>query len=139
MLENSCRPILDVLLQNDELKDTHVPTRPFLSVMKLVGYHITGGRGVCVCVCMRMCVCVTIPHPQFPMFAFDRFSVPEFPHSSATSNIISGSRTLASPEVPQGALGDRACPMQCSQPCPMPANRHLTGLTWFPITLYYIK
>ena len=69
----------------------------------------------------------------------DRYRVPEFPHSSATFNIISGSRILISPKVLQGALGDSACPTQCSQPCPMPANRHLTGLTWFPIVLYYIK
>ena len=68
-----------------------------------------------------------------------RYCVPEFPHSSATFNIISGSRILTSPKVLQGALGDSTCPMQCSQPCPMPANRHLTGLTWFPIVLYYIK
>ena len=69
----------------------------------------------------------------------DRYRVPKFPHSSATFNIISGFRILASPKVLQGALGDSACPMQCSQLCPMPANRHLTGLTWFPIVLYYIK
>ena len=69
----------------------------------------------------------------------DRYRVPEFPHSSATFNIISGFSILASPEVLQGALGDSTCPMQCSQLCPMPANRHLTGLTWFPIVLYYIK
>ena len=69
----------------------------------------------------------------------DRYRVPEFPHSSATFNIISGFRILASPKVLQGALGDSTCPTQCSQPCPMPANRHLTGLTWFPIVLYYIK
>ena len=68
-----------------------------------------------------------------------RYCVPKFPHSSATFNIILGSRILASPEVLQGALGDSACPTQCSQPCPMPANRHLTGLTWFPIVLNYIK
>ena len=70
---------------------------------------------------------------------YDRYRVPEFPHSSATFNIISGSHILASSKVLQGALGDSACPMQCSQPCPMPANRHPTGLTWFPIVLYYIK
>ena len=69
----------------------------------------------------------------------DRYHVPEFPHSSATFNIISGFCILASPKVLQGAFGDSACPMQCSQPCPMLANRHLTGLTWFPIVLYYIK
>ena len=68
-----------------------------------------------------------------------RYCVPKFPHSSATFNIISGFRILTSPEVLQGALGDSTCPMQCSQPYPMPANRHLTGLTWFPIVLYYIK
>ena len=68
-----------------------------------------------------------------------RYHVPEFPHSSATFNIISGSHILTSPKVLQGALGDSACPTQCSQPCPVPANRHLTGLTWFPIVLYYIK
>ena len=68
-----------------------------------------------------------------------RYHVPKFPHSSATFNIISGSRILTSPKVLQGALGDSTCPMQCSQPCPMPANRHLTGLTWLPIVLYYIK
>ena len=68
-----------------------------------------------------------------------RYHVPKFPHSSATFNIISGFHILTSPKVLQGALGDSACPMQCSQPCPMPANRHLTGLTWFPIVLYYIK
>ena len=69
----------------------------------------------------------------------DRYRVPEFPHSSATFNIISGFRILASPKVLQGAFGDSACPMRHSQPCPMLANRHLTGLTWFPIVLYYIK
>ena len=69
----------------------------------------------------------------------DRYRVPEFPHSSATFNIISGSHILASPKVLQGAFGNSACPMWCSQPCPMLANRHLTGLTWFPIVLYYIK
>ena len=68
-----------------------------------------------------------------------RYCVPEFPHSSATFNIILGFHILASPEVLQGSLGDSACPMQCSQPCPLPANRYLTGLTWFPIVLYYIK
>ena len=68
-----------------------------------------------------------------------RYHVPEFPRSSATFNIILGFHILASPEVLQGALGDSICPTQCSQPCPMPANRHLTGLTWFPIVLYYIK
>ena len=61
------------------------------------------------------------------------------PHSSATFNVNSGFRILASPKVLQGACGDSACPMQHSQPCPMLANRHLTGLTWFPIVLYYIK
>ena len=70
---------------------------------------------------------------------YDRYRVPEFPHSSATFNIISGFHILASPKVLQGAFGDSTCPMQCSQPCPMLANRHLTGLTWFPIVLYYIK
>ena len=69
----------------------------------------------------------------------DRYCVPEFPHSSATFNIISEFCILASPKVLQGALGDSACPMQCSQPCQIPANRHLTGLTWFPIVLYHIK
>ena len=64
---------------------------------------------------------------------------PEFPHSSATFNIILGSRILTSPEVLQGTLGDSTCPTQCSQPCPMPANRHLRDLTWFPIVLNYIK
>ena len=64
-----------------------------------------------------------------------RYRVPEFPHSSATFNIILGSCFLTSPEVLQGSLGDSACPMQCSQPYPTPANRHLTGLTWFPIVL----
>ena len=71
--------------------------------------------------------------------SFVRYRVPKFPHSSATFNIISGFRILTSPKVLQGALGDSACPAQCSQPYPMPANRHLTGLTWFPIVLYYIK
>ena len=69
----------------------------------------------------------------------DRYCVPEFPHSSATFNILSGSCILASPKVLQGAFGDSACPTQHSQPCPMLANRHPTGLTWFPIVLYYIK
>ena len=64
---------------------------------------------------------------------------PKFPHSSATFNIILGSHILTSPEVLQGALGDNACPTQCSQPCPVPANRHLTGLTWFPIVLILYK
>ena len=64
---------------------------------------------------------------------------PKFPHSSATFNIILGSHILASSEVLQGSLGDCACPMQCSQPYPMPAKRHLTGLTWFPIVLNYMK
>ena len=68
-----------------------------------------------------------------------RYRVPEFPHSSATFNIILGSHILASPKVLQGALGDSTCPTQCSQPYPTPANRHLTGLTWFPIVLNYIK
>ena len=68
-----------------------------------------------------------------------RYRVPEFPHSSATFNIILGSRILTSPKVLQGAFGNSACPTQCSQPCPMPANRHPTGLTWFPIVLNYIK
>ena len=64
-----------------------------------------------------------------------------YPNSSlkCNLNIISGFRILASPKVLQGAFGDSACPMQCSQPCPMLANRHLTGLTWFPIVLYYIR
>ena len=69
----------------------------------------------------------------------DRYRVPKFPHSSATFNILSGFHILASPKVLQGAFGDSACPMRCSQPRPMLANRHLTGLTWFPIVLYYIK
>ena len=69
----------------------------------------------------------------------DRYHVPKFPHSSATFNIISGFRILASPIVLQGAFGNSTCPMRHSQPCPMLANRHLTGLTWFPIVLYYIK
>ena len=69
----------------------------------------------------------------------DRYRVPEFPHSSATFSILSGFHILASPKVLQGAFGDCACPMQCSQPCPMLANRHPTGLTWFPMVLYYIK
>ena len=68
-----------------------------------------------------------------------RYHVPKFPHSSATFNIILGSHILTSPEVLQGSLDDSACPTQGSQPCPVPANRHLTGLTWFPIVLYYIK
>ena len=68
-----------------------------------------------------------------------RYHVPKFPHSSATFNIILGSRILASPKVLQGSLGDSTCPTQSSQPCPMPANRHLKGLTWFPIVLNYIK
>ena len=75
----------------------------------------------------------------FLTIQLDRYHVPKFPHSSATFNIISGFRILTSPKVLQGALGNSACPTQCSQPCPMPANRHLTGLTWFPIVLYYIK
>ena len=37
----------------------------------------------------------------------DRYRVPEFPHSTATFNIISGFRILASPKVLQGALGDK--------------------------------
>ena len=69
----------------------------------------------------------------------DRYRVPKFPHSSATFNIISGFCILASPKVLQGAFGNSACPTWCSQPCPMLANRHLTGLTWFPIVLCYIK
>ena len=69
----------------------------------------------------------------------DRYCVPEFPHSSATFNIISGFCILASPKLLQEAFGDSACPTQCSQPCPMLANRHLTGLTWFPIVLYYVE
>ena len=40
---------------------------------------------------------------------------PEFPYSSATFNIISGSRILASAEVLQGVLGNSTWPMQCSQ------------------------
>ena len=44
----------------------------------------------------------------------DRYCVPEFPHSSATFNIILGFHILTSPEVLQGALGDSTCPMQCS-------------------------
>ena len=75
---------------------------------------------------------------NFLPFGCDRYRVPEFPHSSAAFNIISGFRILASPKVLQGAFGDSACPTPCSQPCPMLANRHLTGLTWFPIVLYYI-
>ena len=39
---------------------------------------------------------------------------------------------LASPKVLQGACGDSACPAQHSQPCPKLANKHLTGLAWFP-------
>ena len=39
-----------------------------------------------------------------------RYRVPEFPHSSATFNIILGSHILASPEVLQGALADSTCP-----------------------------
>ena len=70
---------------------------------------------------------------------YDRYSVPKFPHSSATFNILSGFHILVSPKVLQGAFGDSTCPMWCSQPCTMLANRHLTGLTWFPIVLYYIK
>ena len=68
-----------------------------------------------------------------------RYNVPKFPHSSATFNIILGSHILASPEVLQGSLGDSTFPTQCSQPCPVPANRNLTGLTWFPIVRNYIK
>ena len=68
-----------------------------------------------------------------------RYCVPKFPHSSVTFNIILGSCILTSFKVLQGALGNSTCPMQCSQPCPTPANRHLTGLTWFLIVLYYIK
>ena len=67
-----------------------------------------------------------------------RYCVPKFPHSSATFNIILASHILASPKVLQGSLGDSTCPMQCSQPCPVPANRNPTGLTWFPIVLNYI-
>ena len=74
-----------------------------------------------------------------PVSNFGRYCVPEFPHSSATFNILSGFHILASPKVLQGAFGNNTCPMWCSQPCPMLANRHLTGLTWFPIALYYIK
>ena len=55
-------------------------------------------------------------------YNFDRYRVPEFPHSSATFNILSGFRILASPKVLQGALGDSTCPTQCSQPCPMPSQ-----------------
>ena len=73
------------------------------------------------------------------MQRFVRYHVPKFPHSSATFNIILGSCILASPKVLQGSLGNSACPMQCSQPRPVPANRNLTGLTWFPIVLNYIK
>ena len=77
-------------------------------------------------------ICPPTPH-------VDRYCVLKFPHSSATFNILSGFHILASPKVLQGVFGDSACPMQCSQPCPMLANRHPTGLTWFPIVLYYIK
>ena len=69
----------------------------------------------------------------------DRYHVPEFLTQVQPSNILSGFRILASPKVLQGAFGDCACPMWCSQPCPMLANRHPTGLTWFPMVLYYIK
>ena len=72
-------------------------------------------------------------------YQYVRYHVPEFPHSSATFNIILGSHILTSPKVLQGSLGDSTCPMQCSQPCPVPANRHFTGLTQFPIVLNYIK
>ena len=37
-----------------------------------------------------------------------RYHVPEFPHSSATFDIILGSHIPISPEVLQGALGDSA-------------------------------
>ena len=89
---------------------------------------------------------VKIPPPIFeglprerPDAHIVRYHVPKFPHSSATFNIILGSRILASPKVLQGSLGNSACPTQCSQPHPVPANRNLTGLTWFPIVLNYIK
>ena len=69
-----------------------------------------------------------------------RYHVPEFPHSSATFNIILGSRILTSPKVLQGSLGDSTCPMHpavnCAQYQPIGTS---TGLTWFPIVLNYIK
>ena len=37
----------------------------------------------------------------------DRYHVPEFPHSSATFNIISGFHILVSPKVLQGAFGEQ--------------------------------
>ena len=77
--------------------------------------------------------------PSYLTQLCDRYRVPKFPHSSATFNIISGFCIPASPKVLQGAFGDSACPTWGSQPCPMLANRHLTGLTWFPIVLYLYK
>ena len=78
--------------------------------------NVNMGMNICLPICIH----------------FVRYRVPEFPHSSATFNIILGSRILTSPKVLQGSLGNSACPMQCSQPCPVPGNRDLTGLTWFP-------
>ena len=74
------------------------------------------------------------------LFKHVRYRVPEFPHSSATFNIILGSPYPGLlPKFLQGPLGDSACPTQCSQPYPVPANRNLTGLTWFPIVLNLYK
>ena len=69
----------------------------------------------------------------------DRYHVPKFLTQVQPFNIFSGFRILASPKVLQGAFGDCTCPTWCSKPCPMLANRHPTGITWFPIVLYYIK
>ena len=38
------------------------------------------------------------------------YHVPKFPHSSATFNIILGSRILASPEVPTRITGQQCMP-----------------------------
>ena len=71
---------------------------------------------------------------------FVRYHVPEFPHSSATFNISLGSHIQAfSQSSYKEHWGTAPCPMQYSQMYPMPANRNLTGLTWFPIVLNYIK
>ena len=70
---------------------------------------------------------------------YDRYRVPEFLTQVQPFNILSVFCILTSPKVLQGALGDCTCPMQCSQPCPMLANRHPTGSTRFPMVLHYTK
>ena len=65
-----------------------------------------------------------------------RYRVPEFPHSSATFNIIF---RIPYPGLPPKSYKDHWATVHVLCSAVNHTQHHLTGLTWFPIVLNYIK